>query len=133
MSAEIRPSPAIEACVACGHSCWEGPALPASLLLAAQAAGNIQVGLPLVAPEVEHFKRAEGLACRLRFPLHLDQPLAGGVDAELAQVRGNPLAPQLLRHRRRGAGTAEEIGDEIAFVRAGVDNAFEKGFRFNNV
>ncbi len=45
-----------------------------------------------------------------------DRPLAGGMNGELAQVAGNPLAPQLLGHGGGGAGTAEEVGDEVAFV-----------------
>ena len=52
------------------------------------------------------------------------------MDTELAEIGGDPLAPQFLRHRRRGAGAAEEIGDEIAFVATGFDDAFKQGFGF---
>jgi hypothetical protein len=66
----------------------------------------------------------------LTLPLHADHPLAGGMDAELAQIGGDPLATKLLRHRRRGAGAAEEVGDQVAFVGRGLDDAFEQGFGF---
>ena len=50
------------------------------------------------------------------------------MDAELAEIAGDPLAPELFGDGGGGAGAAEEIGDEIAFVRAGFDDALEKGF-----
>ena len=68
--------------------------------------------LALVLAQVEDFKGAVVLALGLQLPLHADQPLARGVDGELAQVGDDPLAPQLLRHCRRRAGAAEEIGDK---------------------
>ena len=95
------------------------------LLFAAEPAADVEVGLALVTAEVQYLEGSERLARRLQLALHLDQPLARGVDGELAEVGADPLAPELLRHRRRGAGAAEEVGDEIAFVAAGFDDAFE--------
>jgi hypothetical protein len=45
------------------------------------------------------------------------------VNSESAQITGNPLSPQFFRHCRCGAAAAEEIGDQIAFVTAGFNNA----------
>ena len=38
--------------------------------------------------------------------------------------------PKPLGHRAGRPAAAEEVGDEIAFVAAGFDDAFEKGLRF---
>ena len=73
--------------------------------------------LALVPAEVEDFKSAVVLAFGFEFPLHADQPLARGVDGELTQVADDPLAPEFFCHGGRGAGTAEEIGNQVAFVR----------------
>ena len=86
------------------------------LLRLAQVGVDADVVLALVLAQVEDFKGAVVLALGLELPLHADQPLARGVDGELAQVADDPLAPQLLRHRRRRAGAAEEVGDQVAFV-----------------
>ena len=100
------------------------------LLRLAQVGVDADVVLALVLAQVEDFKGAVVLALGLELPLHADQPLAGGVDGELAQVADDPLAAQLLRHGRRGAGAAEEVGDQVAFVGRGFDDAFEQGFGF---
>jgi len=91
---------------------------------------DARVRLTLVAAQVQHLEGAEIFVRRLQLTLHADQALARGVDPELAEVRGDPLAAQFLRYRRRSAGAAEEIGDQIAFVAAGLDNAFEQSFGF---
>ena len=51
----------------------------------------------------------------LSTPLHADQPFARGVDGEFAEIADDPLAAQLLRYGRRGAGAAEKIGDRSPF------------------
>jgi hypothetical protein len=53
------------------------------------------------------------------------------VDAELAEIAGDPLAPQLFGDGGSGTGTAEEVGDEIAFDRAGADDAFDQWLRLS--
>ncbi len=72
--------------------------------------------LPLVAAEGENFKAAVRLAFGLQLPLHADKTFARGVDGEAAEVAADPLAPELLGDRHRGAGAAEEVSDEVAFV-----------------
>ena len=44
---------------------------------------------------------------------------------ELAEVGGDPLAPQLLGDGGGRAGAAKEVGDEIAFVAASFDDALQ--------
>ena len=100
------------------------------LLLAGEPPSDIEVGLALVAAEVEHLEGSERFAAGLQLALHLDEPLARGVDAELAEVGGDPLAPELFGHRRRRAAPAEKVRHQIAFVTAGIDDAFEQGFWF---
>jgi hypothetical protein len=46
------------------------------------------------------------------------------VNAELAQIRADPLATQFLRDCRGGATADEEVGDEVTFVAAGSNDAF---------
>ena len=96
----------------------------------AQVGVDADVVLALVLAQVEDFEGAVVLAFGLQLPLHADQPLAGGVDGELAQVGDDPLAAQFFGHGGRGAGAAEEVGDEVAFVGGGFDDAFEQGFGF---
>ena len=64
--------------------------------------------LALVLAQVENL---EGFAA-----LDVQQPLAGGVDGKAPQVAADPAPPHLLGHGQRGARSAEEVGDEIAFV-----------------
>ena len=80
--------------------------------------------LALVLAQVQNLEGAVVLALCLQLPLHADHALARRVDGELAQVAGDPFAPQLFGHGRRRAGTAEEVSDEIAFVGGGFDDAF---------
>ncbi|MBT9177525.1 MAG: hypothetical protein DDT20_01859 [Firmicutes bacterium] len=82
----------------------------------AQVGVDADVVLALVLTQVEDFKGAVVLACGFQLPLHADHALAGGVNGELAQVGYYPLAAQLFGHGGGGAGAAEEVGDEIAFV-----------------
>ena len=99
-------------------------------LFAGKTASHVEVRLAFVAAKVQDLEGAEGFACGLQFTLHLDEPLARGVDAELAEVGGDPFAPELFGHGRGRAAATEEVGHEIAFVAAGFDDAFEKGFGF---
>ena len=64
---------------------------------------DIQIRLPFVAAEVQHFEGAKILLCGLLLALHADQPLARGVNGEFAEVSGDPLAPKLFGHGSRGA------------------------------
>jgi hypothetical protein len=93
------------------------------LFLPAESPGDIQICLTLVAAEVQDFKGAERLARRLQLALDGDEPLARGVDAEFAEVSGDPLAPELFGHSGGCAAAAEEVGYQIAFVAAGFDNS----------
>jgi hypothetical protein len=78
--------------------------------------------LPLVLAQVLDDERLE--------PLDPEQPLAGGVDGEPPEVAGDPPAVELLGHGRGGAGPAEAVEDQVAFVRRGLDDALEEGFGF---
>ena len=86
--------------------------------------------LALVLAQIEDFKRAVIPALYFQLPLHANQAFTRRVNGELAQIAGDPFAPEFFRHRRRGAGTAEEIGDEVTFVAGCFDDAFEQGFGF---
>ena len=95
-----------------------GPAFANLLLflLFAQILVHADIVLAFVSAKVEDFKGAVILAFGLEPSLHADNTLAGGVDGEFAQIRGNPLAAQLFCHCGSGAGTTEEVGDKVAFV-----------------
>ena len=82
------------------------------LLLGAQTPADVEIGLALVAAEVEHLEGAERLVRRLQLALHADEPLARGVDGELAEIGGDPFATELFRDGGGRAGAAEEIGDQ---------------------
>ena len=97
------------------------------LLLAGEPAGDVQVDLALVAAEVQDFERAERFVNGLPLALDLNEPLARGVNGELAEIGDDPLAAQLLGHGGRRAAAAEEIGDEVTLVAAGTDNSLEQG------
>ena len=92
-----------------------GRQLPA-LLLFAEAGVDPHKMLALVFAEVEDLKGPVVLAVAFKLALDPDHPLPGGVDGELAEIRADPSAAQLLRHRRRRAGAAEEVGHEVAGV-----------------
>src|SRR6185312_15434050 len=99
------------------------------LLRAAQATADIEIGLALVATQVQHLERAEILVGRLELTLHTDQALACGMDGELAEVAGDPLAAKLFSNGGGGAGAPKEIGDQVALVATGFNDAFEQGLR----
>ena len=50
------------------------------------------------------------------------------MDAELAEVGGDPFAPELFGHGGGRAAAAEEVRHQVAFVAAGFDDAFEQCF-----
>ena len=85
--------------------------------------------LALVPAEVEHLEGAEGFAGGLQLALDLDEPLARGVDAELAEVGGDPFAAEFFGHGGGRATAAEKVRHQIAFVAAGFENSFQKLFR----
>jgi hypothetical protein len=58
-----------------------------------------------------------------------EQALAGSVDGEAAEVGGDPVATELLGDGGGGAGAAEAIEDEVAFVTARINNPSQQGFR----
>jgi len=68
--------------------------------------------LPLVFAEVEDLERPIGLGGFLQFALDADEALARGVNSEAPEVATDPFAPELFCDGERGAGTAEEVGDE---------------------
>ena len=86
--------------------------------------------LAFVTAEVVNVESTIRLAFVVQFALQFDEALAAGVDGEPAEVRHDPATPQPLRHRARRAAAAEKIGNEVAFVAAGLDDAFEKCFGF---
>ena len=71
------------------------------LLLAGQSPPDVEIRLTLVATEIQDLERAEGLVGGLQLTLHADEALAGRVNAELAEIRGNPLAAELFGRRRQ--------------------------------
>ena len=52
------------------------------------------------------------------------------MDGEASEVAGNPAAVELFGDGGGGAGTAEAVEDEVAFVGGRVHDAFEKSFWF---
>ena len=80
--------------------------------------------LTLVFAEVEDFKSAIIPASGFKLALYTNQALTGGMDGEFAKVGGNPFATQLFGNSGGGAGTAKEVGDKVAFVGGGFDDAF---------
>ena len=58
------------------------------------------------------------------------QPLLHRVDRVLAEIARDPPPTQFLRHRRRRAGPAERVHDEVAGIAAGKDDPFEKRLGF---
>ena|SRR5436309_14508471 len=86
--------------------------------------------LPLVAAEVVNVERAIRLASFVELALELNQALAASVNREPAEIAHDPAPPEPFRYRASRPAAAEEVGDEIAFVAAGFDDAFENGFGF---
>ena len=81
--------------------------------------------LALVAAQVIDVEGAVGLAGGVQLALDLDQALAGGVDGVAAQVHPDPAPAQLLRHRQRRPGAAEEVGDYTILFRRCIYNPFD--------
>jgi hypothetical protein len=100
------------------------------LFRAREPPANVQVGLAFVAAEVEDLEGAKRLAGGLELALHLNEALARGVDGELSEIGGDPFAAELFGDGGGRAGADEEIGDQVAGVAAGFDDAFEEGFGF---
>jgi hypothetical protein len=90
-------------------------------LFFAQVGVDADVVGAFVAAEVENFEGAVVFAFGLELALHADQALAGGVNGELAEIGGDPLAAQFFCYSSGGAGAAEEVGDEVAFVGGSTD------------
>jgi hypothetical protein len=93
----------------------------------AQVGIHPDVVLALVLAQIEDFKGAVVLAFSFEPSLDANQALARGVDGELAQVADDPFAAQFFRHDRRGAGAAEEVGDQVTFVGGSFDDALYEG------
>ncbi|MGQ9600301.1 MAG: hypothetical protein ACUVWZ_12890, partial [Anaerolineae bacterium] len=72
--------------------------------------------LALVAAQVIDIEGTVGLTLCVQLALHLDEPLAAGVDGVAPQVHPDPAPPQLLGHRQRRTGTAivdrTDLGEE---------------------
>ena len=62
------------------------------LLSLAQIWIDTDIVLTLVLAKIEDFKGAIVFAVRFKLTLNSDHPLASGMDGELAEVCGNPLA-----------------------------------------
>ena len=77
---------------------------------------DADIVLALVFAEVENLKSAVVIAIGFQLTLDADDSFTRGVDGELAEVRGYPLAPKFFGNGGSGAGATEEVGDEIAFV-----------------
>ena len=77
---------------------------------------DADIVLALVFAEVENLKSAVVIAIGFQLTLDADHSFTRGVDGELAEVRGYPLALKFFGNGGSGAGATEEVGDEIAFV-----------------
>ena len=58
------------------------------------------------------------------------EALLDEADGEVGDVDADPAAVEALRDLDGGAAAAEGIENEVAFVGAGFDDAFEEGFGF---
>jgi hypothetical protein len=67
------------------------------------------------------------LAIRLELSLQVDEAFSAGVNGESSQVAHDPAAAQPLGHRSGGAGAAEEVGNQVALVGGGADDALQEG------
>ena len=59
-----------------------------------------------------------------------EQAFARGVDGEASKIAGNPTAVELFGDGGGGAGTAEAVEDDVAFVGGNLDDAVQKGLGF---
>ena len=81
------------------------------LLLPGEPAGDVQVDLTLVSAQIQYLERAERFIDRFPLALDLNEPLARGVDGELAKISDQPLAFQLLGDGGSRPAAAEEVCD----------------------
>ena len=79
--------------------------------------------LALVLAKVENFEGTVVFASRFTFTLDADQPLAGSMDGELAEIGGDPFAAELFGDGGCRTGAGKEVGDQIAFVATGFNDA----------
>ena len=55
------------------------------------------------------------------------------MDGETSEIAGDPAAVELFGHGGGGAGTAEAVEDEVAFVAAETHNTVQKRLRLLSV
>ena len=54
------------------------------------------------------------------------EPTFDEIDGEISDINANPLPTELLRRMNRRAATAKRIKDNVAFIAAGFNDAFEQ-------
>src|SRR5690606_38334909 len=86
-------------------------------LLRTEPATDVEVGLALVASEVEQFEGAKRLVGGLELALHADQALASSVNRELAQISADPFATKPFCYSGRGPRPNKKICHKIALIR----------------
>src|SRR5262249_45204108 len=84
---------------------------------------DADVVLALVLAEIEDFKGAIVSACLLELALNSDEALARCMYRELPEVGSDPLTAEFFGDGRRGAGAAEEIGNDVILVGGDTDDA----------
>ena len=99
------------------------------LLLTGEPAGDVQVDLTFVSSQVQNFERTERVVHGLPLALDLNEPLARGVDGELAEVGDEPLASQLLGNGSGRPAAAEEVGHKVALIAAVQNDACQQDLR----
>ena len=77
---------------------------------------DADIVLALVFAEVENLKSTVVIAIGFQLTLDANHSFTRGVDGELAEVGGNPLAPEFFGYGGGGSGATEEVGNEVAFV-----------------
>ena len=78
--------------------------------------------LAFVFSQIKDFKGAKVLPGLLELSLDTDHPFSGGMNGEFAEIGPDPLAVQLFCHRQGRAGSAEEVGNQIARIGRGFDD-----------
>ena len=86
--------------------------------------------LTLVAAEIIDVESAVRLPLIVEFPLEIDQSLPRRMNGEPPQIGHDPAPPQFFSHGPCCSGTAEEIGDKVAYVGRCFDDPFDEGFGF---
>ena len=84
-------------------------------LFLAQIFIDAHIMLTLIPAKIEHLKGTIGLAFFFKLPLYPKQTFSCGMDGELAQICGYPLAAKLFSDCRERSRTAKEIGYEVTF------------------